>query len=403
MRFVPHLLTVLMLLVALSRLPEIWQPERDLGVLSEQNIEKDKGASLGVLPVAERDRLIRREMDVLRSRPLDEAAHRNLALLSLVPPMSPSARQLILNLARHSMRNPAIQMAAMGVLIESGNLTETAYRIDAVLRSNPDLQEQIFPILVQNFSGKEGVKALVDTLAQDPDWRLAFLGYLANQPNTEKLCIEVLRGLKSTKLPPKILELRYIFGYWIKATGNYERSYFVWLDQLTDGDLRFVKGVYDGEFSSEPKGLYFDWNISNSRNGRASLKLKPGSGVDRSLLVDFLANKEPFSQVNQYLKLSAGSYKLSYDAMSKNIEAEAGLVWRVACLDKPLQVAESPALKSPMPWIRQGVEFNIPAENCSTQLLSLETKARQGLDTAINGQVHYDSIAIDRVPNGSAP
>jgi hypothetical protein len=394
MRLIPHLLTILVLLAGLIQLPGIWQPERDLGMLSEQNIEKDKGAQLGALPPAERDALIRREMDVLRTLPLDEDAHRNLALLSLVPPMADSSRQMILNLARHSMRNPAIQMAAMGVLIESGNLTETAYRVDAVLRSNPDLQAQIFPILAQNFTTKEGVQKLSETLSMDPPWRANFLVFLSNQPSLEKLIVDILRNLRDTKTPVKTIELKSIFGQWIKATGKHDKSYFTWLDQLSTDELRLVKEVYDGEFTVEPKNLYFDWNVSSTRNGKATIGLKPGSATDRALLVDFAGNRDPFYHVSQYLQLAPGQYALSYDVMSKNIVAETGLVWRVLCFSNSQILAESSAMKSPAAWTRVTARFTVPNEACDTQVLRLDTKSSQGLNTAIEGQIFYDSIAI---------
>jgi hypothetical protein len=402
LRLLPLLLTLCVVLAAGLFLPGLWKTDRDLGILSSDYLEtKGADALAGLTPEA-RQTLIEQEMAVLRKDPLNADAHRNLALLSLIPPLTDASRSLILNLSRHSLRNPAIQMAAMGVLLENGNLAETAYRMDAVLRAQPALKEQLYPLIAQNFASKDGVLHLAQVLAKDPPWRAGLFTYLAEQPAHEKLGLDLLRELRTTPTPAKSLELRRIFAAWIKQTNSYGRSYFVWLDQLSADELRLVKSVYDGEFTVDAKNLLFDWNIGNTRNGRSSIVLKPGSGTDRALLVEFQNNKDPFQNVFQYLQLSPGPHMMRFDVMSKNFEAETGLVWRISCVGVSKAIVESPAVKTAKPWTRLQSSFEVPEEACETQLLRLETKARRGLDTAANGQVFFDSISIDAI-TGSTP
>jgi hypothetical protein len=403
MRFTLHLATFCILITAFVLLKGVWESPRDLGVLSEANILNDNGAQVAALQPAQRDKLLEREISVLREQPLDVAAHRNLILLSLAPPISTHSRQLILNLSHYSLRNPAIQLAAMGVLLEAGNSDESINRVDAILRSSPELRQQIFPLIAQYFADKTSINSLIARLATNPPWRERFLIYLSGEQKLDRLTLDILQRLRSTPFPPNSNELRRVFAMWIKTSGRYERSYFVWLDQLSTSDLPLTKGVFDGEFSSEPKSLYFDWNISSSRNGRSSVVLKPGSATDRSLLVDFSGNKEAFQHVSQHLLLSPGKYVLGYDAMSKNVVAEKGLVWRVSCLVKPKLLGESPAVKSSIPWTKQSFSIEIPSDGCDTQLLRLETASRKGLDTTINGQVYYDSITINEVSSETTP
>jgi hypothetical protein len=401
-RFILIILSLGCFLAGALSLPGLWTAERDLGILSEQSLQENGGEKLNALTADDRNALVRREMDVLRNQPLNPDALRNLALLSLLPPSSESSAPLILNLSRYSLRNPAMQMAALGVLLEAKDLPETIYRVDAVLRSEPDLKSQLYPLIAQNFLEQSGVAALTKVLATDPPWRPGFLIFLAGQPGYETLCLELIRSLRTSASPIKANELKFIFATWIKNSKTYSRSYFVWLDQLSTEELRLAKSVYDGEFTTEPKGLYFDWTVGSSRNGRSSLVLKPGSSTDRAMLVDFVGNKDPFQNVFQYLQLTPGEYNLAFEAMSKNLVAETGLVWRVSCIGTSGNLAESQAVKNSVSWTRFNTVFKVPDSMCETQLLRLETKARSGLDTSINGQVYFDSVAISPTVVGTA-
>jgi hypothetical protein len=387
-------ITLGVILLSVFQLPLIWQGERDFGVLDPETLAASGGQKLIALPRSEIESLVQRETDVLRRSPLDSAAHRNLAMLLLLPPTPISSSELVLNLARYSLSNPAVQMAAMGLLLEKQNHEETAYRIDAVLRAHGSLSESLFPLLAQNFSAKKNVKFLAKTLTQNPPWRGGFLVFLAKQPAYDKLCLDLMRELKTTMNPISPAELRGIFSAWIKQHGSFDKSYFVWLDQLSADQLSLVKGIFDGEFSSTANNLYFDWTISSTRNGKSSIVLKPGSGFDRALLVDFVGNKQAFRHVSQHLLLSPGNYVLSFDVMSKNIEAETGLVWRLYCTKGNKVIAESDAIKSPVPWTKKTVQVELKSENCETQILRLETKASGGLNTSISGQIYFDSFEV---------
>jgi hypothetical protein len=111
-------------------------------------------------------------------------------------------------------------------------------------------------------------------------------------------------------------------------------------------------------------------------------------------LVEFAGNMERFHHVYQYLRLAPGNYELDFEVMSKKLEAEQGLVWRLSCVEEQEKLAESVAFKEPTPWTRHSVSFVVKDENCSTQLLQLETKATAGLDTAVNGSIYFDSFVV---------
>lgn len=393
-RYLAFAILACVLAFALALLPATLQPERDLGILEPDALAKNGADSVVKLTDQDRTALIEREYSALRENPLDRTAHRNLVLLSLNASNSDSTRDIVLNLSGYSLRNPAIQMAAMGQLLADQKLGDMLYRFDAVLRAHPTLSEQLFPLIGQHFSSKEGVKILAETLALRPPWRLSLLTQLSANAATEKLSMEVVQALSATKAPASDVELNRIFSSWVKLSKSYDNAYFAWLDQLTTDELRLAKGVYDGDFVSKRQKAYFSWNFPPKRNTLAKIVLKPGSGSDSALLVEFTGNKERFNHVYQYLRLTPGKYDLSFEVMSKKLVAEQGLVWRVWCVEKREMLAESVAFKAPTPWTKHSVSFEIKGENCTTQTLQLETKATAGLDTAVNGSIYFDSFAV---------
>jgi hypothetical protein len=387
-------LLAFVLVFALALLPASFQPERDLGILDPDVLAKNGADSLVKLAEEDRTALIEREYSALRENPLDRTAHRNLVLLSLNASNANTTRDMVLNLSGYSLRNPAIQIAAMGQLLVDQKLDETLYRFDAVIRAHPALSEQLFPLIGQHFGSKEGVKILAETLASQPPWRSRLLTHLSANAATEKLSMDVVQALSATKAPARDVELNGIFSSWVKLSKSYDNAYFAWLDQLSTDELRLAKGVFDGDFISKRQNVYFSWNLPPKRNTLSKIVLKPGSGSDSALLVEFIGNKERFNHVFQYLRLTPGRYELSFDAMSKKLVAEQGLVWRVWCVEKSEMLAETIAFKSPTPWTKHSVSFEVKEDNCATQLLRLETKATKGLDTAVNGSIYFDSFVV---------
>jgi hypothetical protein len=393
-RFLTLALLSVVLVFALALLPATLESERDLGILDPDVLSKAGADSLLKLSEKARKDLIDREYLALRENPLDRTAHRNLVLLSLNAANSAATSEIVLNLSEYSLRNPAIQMAAMGQLIAANKLGDTLYRFDAVLRAHPTLAEQLYPLIGQHFNSKEGIKLLAEKLATAPPWRGQLLTHLSSNATTEKLSMDVIQALTTTKAPASDAELGQMFYAWIKLSNSYDNAYFAWLDQLSTDELRLAKGVYDGDFVSKRKNILFSWNFPPKRNTLSKIVLKPGSGSESALLVEFSGNKERFNHVFQYLRLAPGRYELGFDVMSKKLEAEQGLVWRVWCVEKRAKLAESVAFKIPTPWTRHAVSFEVKNENCSTQVLQLETKATAGLDTTVNGSIYFDAFVV---------
>lgn len=158
-----------------------------------------------------------------------------------------------------------------------------------------------------------------------------------------------------------------------------------------------MQNIFDGGFDMEPQGLYFDWTLRPAKNAQIDVLNRPGNSTNRALRLDFANYQGAFSHVTQYLRLTPGQYVLRYDVQVQNLTATRGLVWRLRCVETKTVFGESAEIVANGPWTSANALVTVPDANCATQLLQLESVARNILDTRLSGQIFLDDVALEPV------
>ncbi len=382
---------------SVALLPSVLKSPRDFGLI--ENAEKLSNdeivRKLQQLKPDEIQTRISSELDYLAANPLDARALQNFAILHTLDGKSEKSGDLNLLLARYSLRNVGVQLVAINTLVAREEYDEALLRLDATLRSSPEIQTQLFPTIIALVERKAALPAVAKTLSLPPPWRKNFMVHIAKTEPSGQLTYQLLKAMRVNGGELQHEELRNVLQAWIQA-GEIEKAYFVWLDLLPPEELKSIKLVFDGEFSREPRHQFFDWSFTNKPNVRITVARKPGSAVERALLLDFLGFKGNFNAVSQLLRLADGPHEISYEAMSQNFKSEGGLTWRVYCHGSKSPLTTGPVVDDSVPWTPFSFTIDVPTDSCDTQVLRLETKARSGLDTAISGQVFFDDFKIER-------
>lgn len=344
------------------------------------------------------DRLSRIEQMKARfaSNPLDNDALTSLSLLFAAAGDQAKADQMALAAARLTMRNETAQLLALDTKMKQGDFASALASIDGLIRSSPDLSQGLFDQILAMARNADTAPKLVALLSQNPPWRLAFFTR-ANAAGTETFLIySLLTALRSTEAPPSDAELRILLGRMIKDK-DYAGASYLWLDMLSEVDLKRTGSVFDPGFDAQPRNLYFDWTIGRSKTVEVKTVPRATGSADRVLQVDYIANRESIATALQYLRLDAGEYVFSGEQKSDSLKSDSGIAWRMQCIEgSTAALVQAPKLEGSTPWTRFDVRFTVP-EGCTTQILVLSAAGNAKLDQNISGAATFDNITVRSV------
>ena len=178
-----------------------------------------------------------------------------------------------------------------------------------------------------------------------------------------------------------------------------DRAYAAWLSSLREEELKDVKRVYDGGFRHPVRGLRFDWTVKPADGLAYRLFPRNTASMDQTLQLEFQDFAGGVSNLSQILRLRPGRYRLSGEVRFDGFASPTGLVFRLYCLDGG--EARSLDETSPLPQSTQWIDFEkiiqVPAADCNSQLLQLESKAKLSKEQITRGMVAVDSLSIDKL------
>lgn len=338
---------------------------------------------------------------LLRRNTLDGKAYQYLGIAAGLRKDLPRQEAIASAAARLTLRDPRAQLSAANIALQSRKYDEALLRLDGLLRARPELGGQFFPVLGNLVMLDDALLAVSKTLAQTPSWRRAFIESLVMQQENWPKLYKLFSGLRQAGDGPSAREMRQLIAALAKH-GNHDEAYFVWLESLDQAKLARVRNVFDGGFDLDPESMLFDWTLRNGKSATSTVAMRPGSSTDRALRLDLKQHQGAFAAATQYMRLIPGNYVFSYETLVQSLEAARGLVWRVKCVEDGRLIAESAEIKAAGPWVRTTSVFTVPPEKCATQLLRLETAARQGLDTRLTGLLFVDDVSVEAV-SGQTP
>jgi len=353
--------------------------------------------SLRTLPVDDRKQLMTKERKAFLADPLDRAALNNLSLLEKVEDNDEGYRALALLAGDRSLRDTRTQADVLTIMLERKDYAGALYRLDGLLRSKAAPRGAELVDLTARFADEsESQSALAAVLSENPPWRQRVMGAIVNRPNSAAV-FRLFSKLRKTQAPPTTTEFRAFLANLV-AKKQFELAYFVWLDSLSEVELRKAGHVYDGDFDLAPKNLYFGWTFEPQKNVDIRVVPRATSSTDRMLRIGFFNLRDRFANVSQLMRLSPGAtYILSGETKAEELNSQAGLVWRFYCLgesERPIGATQT--LPTPPLWVGFETEITVPADDCDTQRLRLEVDAKSVLDQKISGTVYIDQISLRR-------
>jgi hypothetical protein len=360
-------------------------------------------AQLKAMPQSQLIILQEQQKQQLVNNPTDLNAIKNLATLADLLGDKKQLASLSLIAASRSLRDFPSQVAALQVLLTQKDYAKALYHIDGLLRSDPEHHDQMIKLLSSFAEVSDTLAPLVDLLKTSPPWRGSFIAYLEQNTKQTETSYTLLSALRSQGSPVSQDELRPLLARLITEK-TYERANYIWLDFLSDVELRKTSLIYDGGFDLDFGNRFFDWTYQPLANVDLRLIPKSTGSVDRILRVSFSTGKIPFNNFYQVLRLQPGNYVFRGEEKSEKLETNSGLVWRFTCVSQdPQPIGSTEPLLEAASWKNFDLNFTVPADNCDTQELRLANNARAELDQQISGTAYYDNLAVLPADGDVAP
>ena len=350
--------------------------------------------NLKKLSASERSARVASEVAYLASEPLNIDAINNIALLEALGDNSKKSESIVVEAARRSLRDIQLQLSAVNTLLGKRNYAQALFHIDGLMRSQPELSEQLFKVLVQLQQDPTALANVATLLKGNPPWRWQYVASVIKDDATGQGTFQLLSAIRKSGGSVSDGEFRNYIGTQI-GKKNYDIAYFTWLDSLDEEALRSVSLVYDGKFERSPRNQYFDWTISPYPNANIGIAAKPGDPSNQVLRIDFLGGRDAFGHVQQYLRLTPGEYEASGEWRAENFQSPSGLRWQVYCIGGAASSPPSKLLSATGSWDKFSFPVTVPPENCDTQLLQLQSASAAALDQRFEGQVYFDNIVVE--------
>lgn len=276
--------------------------------------------------------------------------------------------------------------------LSQGDATSGLYYVDLILRRWPEEVPRAFGIVVAAAGDRAGRPAVAAKLAELPPWRGRAIRELLKDANGLQLVQELLTSEGPAEAAPRRAEINATVA--ALAGGNAVRTaQALFLATLPPAERARAGYVNDGTFQGPPSSSYFGWQARS--NGASEVALTaPGGGLD----VRFRDTPARLGNVTQRLVLPAGRYRLGAETTARALDAPKRLYWRIACQDGGRTLGE--LVVPQQSYSRQTLltEFEVPADGCALQRLSLETDAKtDSWRDRYKGEVTFHSLDISRL------
>ena len=338
----------------------------------------------------------------LKARPLDG---RPLAVLAQAADAAGDKQQAALlyqKAVRWAPRDLPTRVWLLQHALQNRDAAAAVVHMDALLRLQPQLLEQLQPQANLLAVTPQARPALLKTLAAGPPWRTAFLAGLARSDDPIDAIAPLFAGLNTTPETP-ISEI----DPWLsrlRQEGRALQAYVTWVTRVPESQRTALGNVFDGGFEipqDEQPGM-FAWQTPGIAGATAYWSANRGTLGENSYVVEFEGRRTPFAHLYQALAIPPGQWKLTWRAKALDLNTERGLIWQIYCEPSGAVLLESPPMRGQFEWREQSAAFSVPPE-CQGQLLRLLIPARIPAETAISGMLWLDGISITPAKSSDMP
>ncbi len=354
--------------------------------------------TLAAMPAQKRDALSKAVGEELKNNPTDLTQILHLAALASASGDAAKSEALTLLVANRSHDDARLQANALQIELKRKDFPAALNRIDNLLKTAPELTGDLVKTLITFATSAESFPALIAKLVEKPEWRTQFIFALAADKTIEApILYSVFSELRKAQSAETPAEMRSVLARLLDDK-QYDKAYFMWVDSLSDPQLKRAGTIFDGGFELPIDNLFFSWTIIPTSNVEARTVARAPGSTDMVLRLDFVPARTPYENTSQILRLAPGSFKLSYEAKADNLKTPNGLMWRLYCMGQtPIKIGETPRLVGGQPWNHYGIDFQVPEQDCAQQVLRLYLDAPTPLDAQVEGSASFDSFSIDPV------
>lgn len=331
----------------------------------------------------------------LSIEPLNAAGFELLGIVSAQANDTASATSFMEAASARSRRTPAALLWLMHQKFLEGDTEAALSYGDALLRIRPEAISGVVPAFAQIVERPSGAGHMIATLSTRPPWREKVLYALNGKTRNRETPLTLLSGLKKSAYPPTPREIGAYLRYLLDG-GNYEATYYAWLQLLSSERLGSAGLLFNGNFRFPSSGLPFDWTIEGGSGAIAEIAVGQGPKEANALSLELGGGRVDFRPISQLLLLAPGRYRLV--GLSKgNLKGLRGLQWQIACLAKRSEtIGESePFLAGSSGWTEFTAAFEI-RPGCKSQLLRLVLDARSASETFVSGSFAFADLRIRR-------
>ena len=360
------------------RLALAWEPSdaaarENLANQTLSHALASKAVATRAAALRETERAARR---ALSDGPLHWAALRDLGIAADTAGDKAAARSVMIRASLRGHRDIPTQGWWLQQALTAGDAVGAVPRIDALLRSQPDLEPRLLPIVAALTGVPAARAALAATLAENPPWRDAVLPDLATK-GPDLAAVEALFfDLRARGSSPDDAAFGALL-FRLAAVGRYADARAMWVKLASPRQAALAVTPYDGDFRKAPGPEPFNWRIHALEGGDARMELVPGVGS--ALTVSYPASAKP-TIAEQLLTLSPGAYRLSGKWRVTGAARGAAVAWTVNCAADGAPLGGwRHGLDSQIAWTSFDAAIVVPP-GCAAQWLRLSGQAGDGFE-----------------------
>ncbi|WP_284123826.1 hypothetical protein [Parerythrobacter aestuarii] len=205
--------------------------------------------------------------EAIADEPLLPKAHAVLALEMQDQGAQAEFLELATNLNR---RDVSLQGVLLQNRVSAADYAGVFETVDRILRVNPDLSEQFFPILVQALGDEQGKEQLAGLLRDPPQWLEDFAMFAVENDAAVETLADLRRG---SSMDYKYFDARLIAR--LVAVGDLKTAYETYssIRDQSAQDQPEASGLWRNQYQP------FDWRLANRSGFRAQIS-RTGNSLD---------------------------------------------------------------------------------------------------------------------------
>jgi hypothetical protein len=307
---------------------------------------------------------------VLETGPLHWAALRDLGLAADLSGDKARASAIMTRAALRGHRDVATQGWWLERSLATGDAPGAVSRLDAILRSEPDLEPRLFPVMAALLDAPAARGMWVQSLVANPPWRRAALyDFAAKSPDVDAVA-QLFAALEARRSPPSDDQFGVVLTR-IAVAGRYADARAIWTRSV---GAAASSVPYDGNFRGLPGSPPFNWRIVQPPSGVAAMETRPGVG--RALSAAYPSSATPMI-AEQLLTLAPGAYRLTGRWRVDEPASGAAVGWTLTCAGGAPLGEWRHATDTANDWAALELAFVVPA-GCEGQWLRLQGRAGDG-------------------------